>query len=64
MQIGVELVMSIMTDPENTESLKWERNMSINEALATLAVVIMFFSIFGLIAYNVYKSPDDRRYND
>ena len=35
--------------------------MSMNEALATLAVVVMFFSIFGLIAYNVYKSPDDTR---
>jgi hypothetical protein len=35
--------------------------MSLNEALATIAVVIMFFSIFGLIGYNVYKSPDDTR---
>jgi len=35
--------------------------MSLNEALATIAVVFMFFSIFGLIAYNVYKSPDDTR---
>ena len=38
--------------------------MNLNEALATIAVVIMFFSIFGLIAYNVYKSPDDRRPKD
>jgi hypothetical protein len=37
--------------------------MSINEALATLAVVIMFFSIFGLIGYDVYKSSDDIRKN-
>ena len=35
--------------------------MSLNEALATVGVVIMFFWIFGLIAYNVYKSPDDSR---
>ncbi len=35
--------------------------MSINEALATLAVVMMFFSIFGVIGYTVYKSPDDTR---
>jgi hypothetical protein len=35
--------------------------MTLNEALATLGVVIMFFWIFGLIAWNVYKSPDDQR---
>jgi hypothetical protein len=35
--------------------------MSLGEALATITVVIMFFSIFGLVAYNVYKSPDDAR---
>jgi hypothetical protein len=35
--------------------------MSLNEALATIAVVIMFFSIFGLIGYNVYKSTDEPR---
>ena len=35
--------------------------MSLNEVAATLGVVFMFFSIFGLIAYNVYKSPDDTR---
>jgi hypothetical protein len=38
--------------------------MSLNEALATLGVVFMFFSIFGLIAYSVYKSPDDIRPKD
>ena len=37
--------------------------MSLNEALATIAVVFMFFSIFGVIAYNVYTSPDDTRRN-
>ncbi len=35
--------------------------MSLNEVVATLGVVFMFFSIFGLIAYNVYKSPNDIR---
>ena len=35
--------------------------MSLNEALATVAVVFMFFSIFGLIAYNVIKSDDEPR---
>jgi hypothetical protein len=35
--------------------------MSFNEAIATVGVLFMFFSIFGLIWYNVYKSPDDRR---
>ena len=38
-----------------------ESDMSLNEVAATLGVVFMFFSIFGLIAYNVYKSPDDTR---
>ena len=38
--------------------------MSLNETLATIAVIIMFFSIFGLVAYNVYKSPKDSRADD
>ncbi len=38
--------------------------MSVNEALATVVVVIMFFSLWGLVAYNVLKSPDDRRSDD
>ena len=33
--------------------------MTLNEALATILVIFMFFSLFGLIAWNIYKSPKD-----